>query len=1640
MMDEVGEEEFRIPVAEIESLQFGFVNPNDLAKTGVPIDKSGLFEHRQPTRGGPIDLQMGTVVRSQKCSKCSDKAEECIGHEGRIHFAKAVFNTEINPWAMKALRSVCCHCSAPLIRPEHPKYQWLMNIQDRGVKLDKVSKWAVKIKHCGCHGTDEDDQKFDYETYDGSGCGAKQPLWYIDGMYIKARDRDTKKEIVDPKTKKPMFDSNKIYQILKYIKPEDVSKIGFDTKHSHPSWMMFTDMAAPPPTNRCSFDKKSEDGSRGQDDLTKKLKRIIKANVALQKHLDEKDAPEKEAIEKKLMKKEKQASTADKKDQKDGKEKKQEPKKKRKRKDESDEEDEEDDDEEDTEDDEDSEDEHTDKKLITQLSVRERGFVVVGGTNKPVRKKKTVTEETLFDDLQFEVASFLNAKWLVTRLPHQRQSNKAKGMRQIMQSKKGRFRQNLGGKRVDFSGRTVIVVEPFLHNNALKVPKMQAMKLTRPVVPQAYNAHQLTSALRNGPHVHPGANYLIREDQEHPIDLGQPGVDRNVQILKRGKDKITRHLINQDPVLFNRQPSLQQESAMSHYAFVWNTLTAGMSGQVTTPYNADFDGDEMNLHVPQTEPGRAELKEEMMASTHINSWKDGRPTQVPVQDFPIAAMKLTEPGRVFKYEDALNMMYQSCYVDQSRFPKPTIFIRKQSGKLEKYLTGHDMFSALMPRKMQAYHQVSVPKARKDPSVTAPTTLLTHNEQLRYDQHDGLWIDRDGYVAFGLLDKPKLRNITHILAKDVNGDTTADWIHSCVLVLHQVSAKLGWTASIGDAINPVKEKTDRIIEKGRAYINALKFAPKPGHAKEKQICDILAGMKERISATLLEGIQDQIRRTRGKHHNNLFTIIMSGSKGSKPNLSQIMVALQQQETAGNRLLATLSHFRYSTDIDAFGFIDRGFLQGLTPAQFFFHTLCGRDGLIDTAVKTAETGYLQRRKADAMKAIRIALDGTVIDGSGTVIQSCYGEDHWNGSRVEATRLRTITLNHEQLRAGYYGGSEAEFETVKRERDTMRRHFSVVSRGEITDACTSAIGFDRIIKSHARGIGAATDISSADVVVQLVTSFLNSIRRRGSKAYTPLFVALVHDWFNSRQVMHEYGFRKADLSNAIAEMERQFYFGIVDVGVCVGTICAQSTGEPATQMTLNTFHNAGQTNSCVSMGVPRLKEIYDAVPMTSMKTPSMNVYFNEDVTEMQVDKIAAQIVELLFGDLVHDSEVIAVKDCKSKEEDTTTAQSTWMLCDNIHPPGNVGDYILHFALNKKACIKRHLTPRAISLLVREKLAAFEDSKETRHSWFYNTVFENKWFIEVRLNEESSFYKARLIKYNDQTNEHHSKQHFYYVLKQHMQTISLSGIPGIRAAYKRSKDRQIPDEKTGALIDQKTFFLETKGSNLRAVLQIPDVSYEDTYSNCAKEMEQVFGIDAAEYTIDDEAQLVLKSSTLNIHNRHTKLSAAVMCHSGQVLGFNRFGVFEEMESSLAAAAFEIPVPRLIEAAMKGALDPLSGPTEACIVGKEINIGSNTVKLIEQPKQEEPEPIQPSLSLSELKKRRILYVPKPASFFQKFDIKCKMMVSISSHSAAPVTFEPSSPLPEYEQSALASIPVPELCGRCGRFVKVGSLMCEKCM
>lgn len=1284
----------------IKEISFEILSDNKIKSQSVKsITRKELYDinTRQPVENGPLDLSLGSQRGTDECVICG-KTMECSGHFGSIELNLPVFHIGFFKSVYGILQCICKTCGYLLLPLEK-----LRSINAK--KMNEESKRVAKCKECDAlNGPIKRGPGF--KMYHGEAAVELSPLY--------------------------------VYNLFKKINKHDWRILGIGCD---PTSLIIKTLPVPPTCIRPSVKMHN---SSNEDDLTIKIAEIILTNDVL-----------KNGIEK-------------------------------------------------------------------------------GNTLSIIQED--------WDFLQLQVSLLINSDLSGynksdTNISTVRQ---IRGLIQRLKGKGGRFRGNLSGKRVDFTGRTVISPDPNLSIEQVGIPLLMAKSLTIPERVTDFNIEQMRKCILNGPKEYPGANFYLSHGKKcYLLFADRKKISENISV----GDIIERHIKNDDIVLFNRQPSLHRVSIMGHRVKVHPFKTLRFNECICTPYNADFDGDEMNIHVPQTIEARTEAELLMGVGKNLLTPRNGEPLVACTQDFITAMFILTSKEVFFTREEFGQTI--SSFIENFDHIKALpcikrpvvlysgkqvveVLIRESirlslvdnnsscNNKIDKRDTIHTNDNKLTTpfnKDILTNDKVYYKNTKNSKSTNLGKKTIFENMQTEYDKrkimvdnnakisrdvfetiheftfslknrshrdtkrnlplNDTLVVFKNGHYLFGRLDKGiigsenKENSLIYKLIQ-INNKSAANALDYFAKLSSYYLTNYGFSIGLDD-VKPTK----KLLDKKSIVVEEIY------QECQKKISDYYADLLTPLSGcsvfdtleSSLSSLLSKIREECGKlcteelNRNNTPLLMQEcGSKGSRINVAQMVTCVGQQIISGKRINdgficnhtnakeknitgRTLPHFSFENALSpsAKGFVCNSFFSGLTPIEFFFHAVSGREGLVDTAVKTAETGYMQRRLMKALEDIRIDYDGLVRNAIGEIIQFTYQEDE----------------NY-------------------------------------------------------------------------------------PKAYS-----------------------------------------LIEPGTAIGAIAAQSIGEPGTQMTLKTFHFAGVASMNITLGVPRLKEIINAVVKISTPIVKAEIDYNMcgsfDIGRDKDDLIChctSMLEHTLFS--------------KGRIERIYLSD----ICSSLTEIYDVLELSLIIEIDFQIIyrLKLDLTPEKIKSII-----VIENKIPSEHV----VITENG--IEIFVKKDYYTFK-----------------HF----KRSILATIVCGIPNISHCVVNENSKN-------------DYSLIIEGTGLLDVLGIQGIKTATT--NNITEIYITLGIEAARQSIVDEVLYTMGKHGITIDNRHVELLADTMAFKGLILGITRFGIGKMKMNTLMLASFEQTSDHIFNAAVKGKCESILGVSESIILGNRINIGTGIIEVLQK-------------------------------------------------------------------------------------------------
>jgi DNA-directed RNA polymerase II subunit RPB1 len=1321
------------------------------------------------------------------------------------------------------------------------------------------------------------------ETEDG--CGAKQPdklkLNSVDGIQAVWSSLD----IENVEAKNQMLKVDQVKKILEKITDEDVNILGFSDSWCRPEWLICSVLPVPPPSVRPSV--KQGDSQRMDDDITHKLCDIVKCNNTLRQKIEANNRPE-----------------------------------------------------------------------------------VINDWIKV---------------LQYHVATLVDNELPGVAQSVHRSGRPLKAIRQRLKGKEGRIRSNLMGKRVDFSGRSVITPDPNIDLDELGVPIAIAKNLTYPEICNDFNKESLLKLLENGYDTYPGIKSI---DRKSGLKITITKFNSNDITIENG-DVVHRHLRNGDWVLFNRQPSLHRMSMMGHRVRVMKGDTFRLNVSVTTPYNADFDGDEMNMHAPQSIAAVSELINICSVNQNIISPRENSPIITIVQDTLLGINKLTK-GEIIYYKSPSKDSYyfsnntniypiqktsdgkvSSAVVESSYFTRP---------QMMNLLCNLSTFDGTIP---ESSNQINVNE--KEIPLWSGKDIISYiipdiiNLKMNNNSYDNLKnellntvIIKNGKLVSGGLDKGVFektsKGLIHTIYNDLGPQRTNEFINDLQKIVSYFLIIEGFSVGIGDMIadEVTNEKIKKVIKENKVKIDDVMqevhlniFENYSGQTNntyfESKVNGLLNNTLNLTGSIGLENLDPKNRAT---------NMVNCGSKGKPTNIAQMLACLGQQNVDGKRIPygyidRTLPHYhKYDDSSEARGFVENSFISGQTPQEYFFHAMGGREGLIDTACKTSETGYIQRKLMKSMEDLRVNYDYSVRNSSGCIVQFIYGDDGMDACKVESQPLLVMEKNTEELTEMFLFNKRTAWtklltkDTItqmKKDKEYMKKleasFYKVLTYKEylFTNRITeNNVNFPVHLKRITSNVCSKKKISNISPleILSMNESLKSKLMVNKRFENNHIIHLLIDIHFHPKILIGTYKIQKEEYEILITTVEQLYEFSKISPGEMVGAVAAQSIGEPATQMTLNTFHYAGvSSKSNVTRGIPRLKELLSVTK--NLKAPSVKVFLKKEFSEYE-NRGKAQFVKnklehTVMKDIIIKNEIYF--DPKNKIYETDIDDDSeflkiykeFLLIENgeDYEYNETAPWILRFTFNKELMMEKGIIMEDIAF-------ALMNYDNEKLNFIYSDDNSNELVGRVSLNASLMGKEDDLM--NGLYDQTEIISIFKNIQEDILNNIVIKGIENITNIV--MSEEVSPLKKENEILSHKEWTLETDGTNLFDIFNSEYVDYKRTLSNDVIEIYEVLGIEAARQALMEEVTNVMKDASY-INNRHISILIDIMTNTGILTPINRQGINRGDVGPLAKCSFEDTTDQLIKAGIFGEKDKLQGVSSNIMMGQTIKAGTGFCSLL---------------------------------------------------------------------------------------------------
>ncbi len=864
----------------------------------------------------------------------------------------------------------------------------------------------------------------------------------------------------------------------------------------------------------------------------------------------------------------------------------------------------------------------------------------------------------------------------------------------------------------------------------------------------------------------------------------------------------------------------------------------------------------MNLFLPRTVQSQVEIEEIVSVPNQIVSPQSNKPVTGCIQDIILGF-------RNFTFSD-------------------------------NNLTQHEAHNLLLKLDIPFDHYKKLWTNKEIISLFLPNDLNYKNEDV---------LIKNGILISGVLTKKHLgtsyNSLIHILWNDYGAKPTASFINKMqTFINHWLlynCASIGISDTFLDLNTSIE--INQIINNTLLEIEELTFNLENNNIKylEYEI-NVLNKLNKIRDNTGSKAISNIFNNNRLKH------MVSAGSKGSTLNIAQIMSSVGQQSIRNmngnsgrvdngfeNR---TLPHYeKYSLNVESKGFIQHSYLQGLNPQEFFFHSMSGRLGIIDTAIKTSDSGYLQRKLMKIMEDIYVNNGGYIQNANGNIIQYLYGNDCMDASYLENCNLDISLLSNKDFENKYLNTCEEENNKLIKIRNELR------NLKDIQESILIPFNIHRILNSSY--IDNDILLSNPEEIYEIIKTFIENLKINNYLDYLkPYYIKnieyVVYSYLNSKNII-KLQFTKNQLHSMLNLIQEKFMRSIVQPGEMVGAIASQSIGEVLTQLTLNTFHSAGiSSQTKIIAGIPRFREIINVSKNNSNQM--VKTIFNENLSYNSIKKISEKIKYSSLKDFLIKIELLYNKEILTKK---------YFIEQQVDTP-----WVIILYLNNKNLYKKGLN----SYLIIKSLEDFLISNDINASYGSDNDEEVKIYLKFNIHKENNLHNILKIINNIENNY-------------------IQGIDIEDSFIENETIKEIDD--AGKIINKTRYYLNILCKNYYNIIDLKYVDPYNTLSNDIYETYSIFGIEATRELIFIEINKLLKNNGIYINSRHIEMICDLITNKTFLLSFDRHGIKKTDAGPLTKASFEETVEQLSKGAIFNQNEHINNVSNNIILGQIGNFGT---------------------------------------------------------------------------------------------------------
>lgn len=944
----------------------------------------------------------------------------------------------------------------------------------------------------------------------------------------------------------------------------------------------------------------------------------------------------------------------------------------------------------------------------------------------------------------------------------------------------------------------------------------------------------------------------------------------------------------------------------------------------------------MNMHVPQSLECVSELIHIANVNNQIINPRNSAPVISLIQDPKLAIYKITMENENLGKTKLFPEMENKYYFNRKYFMDLMIYNNNFTNikqipddNVGGYFTGEQILSSILP-------EINISKSNYKIVNGILTGTIQKNDS----------------------------EIIHKINNNLGKNEASNFIHNVQNVLNQYLSKSGFSVGISDLIvdNNIKKDIKHILKEKVDNVDKILYDIQNGLLEKKYYNNLYDEFELLVNKELNTAVDvagNLLLENLNPVNNRFITMATAGSKGKSLNLSQMIACVGQQNLEGKRVPEhfnnrTLPHFpQFDNSALSKGFVMSSFYEGLNVFEYFFHAMGGREGLIDTAVKTSETGYIQRKLIKAMEDIKICYDTTVRNHNNHIIQFQYGDDNISPTKLEYIKLNKEVycdiLEFENMYKNFindnlkYVLEKDIYKNVMENGDDelFDKYYDDLLNSRIfllelfgtdieNELLVSPVNIDNLIINNINLFNLNKNLSDISPLY-VINNIYNLINEFRENVNNKIFFIILMFKLSPYNIIAKYHLTKLVFDKLMDDIKKIYYNSFIDAGTMVGTIAAQAIGEQCTQMTLNTFHTAGvSANSSVIQGLPRLKELLNL--SKNLRGPSVSIVLNKkNLDILEIKNIENNIIVKKIKDIIISSSIYFDPD----DANSVVPEDRDMIDNYIEfqKQFNIDNI---FENNIKRC------PFVLRLeLDKYYMVRFNVSMNDIYNKIILSYGSQIDIIYSDNNDDNLIFR---IKFKEELNEHIDYIDLLKKLENNILKINLNGINNItNTNINKIKNISVVKDgvNKGTIEQYEDIIIQTTGTNLLDIINLDYVDEYNTVTNHINEFLKMYGIEATKQLLIDEMINTLKSGGADVNIRHVILLINIMTYKGHLMSIDRFGIKNSDYGIFSQSSFEESIDLLARAGIFSEVDHVKGVSGNIIMGQKIKGGTGSFKLL---------------------------------------------------------------------------------------------------